>query len=520
MAYASRAATSETWTAPVTAIVAPPPTANGDLHVGHLSGPYLGADVLRRYLISTGHRVVSACSADVNQTYVVTTAEHLGRDPADLAAASYQAISGTFAAAGMGFDVIGMPNPDYTAYVSAWFRQLHGAGVFERRDQPVALDTRRGRTLFEAYASGRCPVCLAATKANICEACGHPNDAGDLFGLHPTGSASGDLVEWGSRAVWVIDLERYRNDLLAHFAGLTTPLRPAASRLIEALFARPLPVFPITFASNWGIPSPLPMGHGEVLNVWAEMVPGHYWWLRAAALAQGIDPASLINTETRYVQYLGFDNSFFYLVAHLALALAGRRAGIEAMLPVAFITNEFLLLENYKFSTSQGHLIWGRDLLSRFPADDVRFYLAWTNPETQQANFSQSDFETVIEREFRTPVSALIRLLAATNPHIVADPESIAIARILSDRFRTAHELATQSLRLVAATISTGLRVALEHGEDPVKRQGLMVIVRALAAGASPLVPDTAQQLWTLAGGTGPYPVTCHDKLVSQGSGG
>ena len=165
---------------PIIAIVAPPPTPNGDLHLGHLAGPYLGADVLRRYLTLRGYRCVSAISVDTNQTYVVTTADKLRMSPAALAQQSYADIKQTLHAADIAFDVIGMPDTAYTAYVKNWFVRLERAGAFDRRESLVPYHPGMERFLFEAYASGRCPVCLAATKANICEGCGHPNQAGDL----------------------------------------------------------------------------------------------------------------------------------------------------------------------------------------------------------------------------------------------------------------------------------------------------------------------------------------------------
>lgn len=101
------------------AIVAPPPTPNGDLHVGHIAGPYFGADVLRRYLKLRGHTAVCALSVDLNQSYVVTTAERLKTDPVTLARQSHSDIAETLGMSGIEFDVVGMPDAEYGAYVSA-----------------------------------------------------------------------------------------------------------------------------------------------------------------------------------------------------------------------------------------------------------------------------------------------------------------------------------------------------------------------------------------------------------------
>jgi methionyl-tRNA synthetase len=484
-----------------TAIIAPPPTPNGDLHVGHLSGPYFGADVLRRYLELRGTPVVSALSVDLNQTYVVTTAERLGTDPAGLAARSHADVTATLQAADIQFGVVGMPDADYDQYILAWFRKLHAANVFSVRRRKVPYDPTRRRFMFESYASGWCPVCLSDTKGNICEACGHPNDAAELLGLYPTGGKPGDTIEMREITEYVLDLERYRASLEHHLRRVVPELRPALARLVEELFAKPLPAFPITFASKWGIAAPFPDSEGLVLNVWAEMVPGHYYWLEAAHRKQGKSEA-LVKTrqDYRYVQYLGFDNSFFYVFAHLALALAAREAGIEALVPDAYVTNEFYLLDNFKFSTSQGHLIWGRDFLRDVSVDEARFHLSWSNPEYNQANFSRDDFERVVAKKFRAPLDHLMKLLG-TLPG--AGAQFSSYSRSLLSRFEDAYEPERSSLRIAALSIANGLVLASalqERGEDP---QVIRGVAQALAAGMAPITPTIASKLWQAAGGKG-----------------
>jgi methionyl-tRNA synthetase len=131
------------------AIVAPPPTPNGDLHVGHLSGPYLGADVLARYLKLKGAKVTSALSVDLNQTYVVTTAERLACEPMGLARKSHREVTDTLNAANIDFDVVGIPNQAYSDYVTSWFEKLYAAGVLKRQKRQAPYDPKRGRVKFE-----------------------------------------------------------------------------------------------------------------------------------------------------------------------------------------------------------------------------------------------------------------------------------------------------------------------------------------------------------------------------------
>jgi methionyl-tRNA synthetase len=488
---------------PITAIVAPPPTPNGDLHLGHLAGPYLGADVLARYFKLRGHCVVKALSVDLNQSYVVTTAERLNVDPRELAAKSHSEVQATLAAAEIEFDV-GMPNHDYTAYVQNWFSRLYSSGALELRNLTFPYDVRRGRSLFESYASGRCPVCLCDTRGNICEACGHPNDASQLFDLYPTGGGRDDPVEIRSQPGVVLDLERWRDALVGSLSRMSPPLRPSLARLIREMLSGRLPSFPVTFPSAWGIQAPFPHCEGLVLNVWAEMVPGHYYWLEQAHAAAG-NSGPLIGkmSQPRYVQYLGFDNSFFYALAHLALALSAREAGLEALIPDTLITNEFYHLENYKFSTSQGHLIWGRDFLREVPADEARFYFAWSNPEFQQSNFSRSDFEAVVAAKYREPLARLKTLVSELPPKVVSLQRRDLMAQALLDRLACAYDSDHPSLRLAAQTIAAGLEAAVDLGRPPVQVDRIRSLAEALAIGAAPLIPAAAAMIWKRLGNSG-----------------
>ncbi|MCM2442300.1 class I tRNA ligase family protein [Agrobacterium vitis] len=487
-------------TAELTVIIAPPPTPNGDLHVGHLSGPYLGADVLRRYLTLQGRDAVAALSVDLNQSYVVTTAERLGTEPLALARKSHADIQTTLSKSQIHFDVVAIPDTAYTQSVSDWFKHLFDTGVIEKHRRLSPFDIKRNRFMFESYATGYCPTCLSGTKANICEACGHPNEASDLLGLYPTGGEAGDPVEMREIDEYFIDLEKWREPLLDHLRHHIPEKRPNLSRLIDELFAKRLAKFPITFPSRWGIPAPFPNADGLVLNVWAEMLPGHFHWIDQACMLRGFEGATARASSVRYVQYLGFDNSFFYVIAHLGLALAARAGGLKHILPTAFITNEFYLLDNFKFSTSQGHLIWGRDLLAETPADDVRFYLAWSNPEYNQANFTREDMERVLDKKFRQPIKRVCELFGGKSGPVSGS----AYAASLLARFETAYDYRHQSLRMAALTVANGLELIESLAKHGTNTDVLRSIVKATACGLAPLASDAALKLWRSIGLDGP----------------
>ena len=491
-----------------TIIIAPPPTPNGDLHVGHLSGPYLGADVLRRYCTLREHDVISALSVDTNQTYVVTTAERLGKDPTTLVHESHKDIITTLNGARIMFDTLGIPTACYNNYVSDWFRRLFDSGALSRGRRTIPFDTVRNRFMFESYASGSCPVCLTDTRGNICEACGHPNDPRDLLGLYPTGGSPNDSIELRDIDEYYLDLESLRTSLAVHLHAAIPEKRPSLARLLEEILSHSLPCFPVTFPSTWGIPAPFPDSDGMVLNVWAEMVPGHYYWINEACKKRNYPSPIGRSTPYRYVQYFGFDNSFFYAIAHLGLALSATNAGIDALLPNAFVTNEFYLLENYKFSTSEGHLLWGRDLLKDLSADEVRFFLAWSNPEYSQANFTRADLDEVVTDKFRKPLARIIQALGdmpfGTEVH--ANPYSSALIA----RFEAAYEVQRPSLRQAAQTVANGLNLLVSLFARGEARPVLRNTARALACGMAPLTPEAALRVLRASNELGPLKWPSH----------
>ncbi len=168
---------------PLHLIVAPPPTPNGDLHVGHLSGPYLAADIYRRYVMQSGQQAVYVVSTDDHQSYVDTTARRLGLSPEALIEQAHRDIQDSLHAYSIGLTHFGQPNPEYIDFVKRFFRTLASKDDIRVQKVPVLFDRQTGTYPVEAFVSGRCPYCLEGTCGGICEGCGHPNSCVDLLGL-------------------------------------------------------------------------------------------------------------------------------------------------------------------------------------------------------------------------------------------------------------------------------------------------------------------------------------------------
>ncbi|KOV61498.1 class I tRNA ligase family protein [Streptomyces sp. MMG1121] len=470
-------------------VTATPPTTNGDLHVGHLSGPYLGADVFSRAQRMLGHTVLYASGGDDHQTYVVTTAQRLGLDPVELAARCNRDIAGTLELAGIDIDAFTSPDDGYRDEVREFFAGLYRAGRLVTRTWTFPYCAQTGRCLLEAFATGYCPECLAGTCGAICENCGHPNDVGSLLFAASTG-AERSVTEPREVEILVLPLEEYREQFTEFYRRRRATMRPHVLRFVEEMLSRPLPDFPVTYPADWGIPVGIDGFDGQVINVWAEMLPGLVHMAESARLSRSPQtPTGVWTRDSGFelVQFLGYDNTFYFSFAHLGLILA--HGGLVE--PTAIVTNEFYHLDGSKFSTSRRHLIWARDLVGKYGPDTVRFHLALGNPEHQPSNFSEDEFLRSVRTRLHEPLHTLATALA---PHagrqVSARPETEALLERYRDRMRRAYTLETFSLRLAAETSANLLALlAARAADDP----GLAVAgLRAFAAQAAPVMPGLA----------------------------
>ncbi|HEU4412531.1 MAG TPA: class I tRNA ligase family protein [Polyangiaceae bacterium] len=481
-------------------ITATPPTTNGDLHVGHLSGPYLAGDVFARRRRALGDDVLYCSGGDDSQTYVVTTAGRLGTTPAALAAESNAQIRATLAAAGVTMDAYTAPDAAYAREVQAFFARLYAAGKLRRRRQAFAYDEAEGRFLFEAYVQGYCPECYAATCGAICEGCGHPNDGASLLDARRGGGGGGGPVARREAETLALPLEDYRAAIEAFYARAGAGMRPHVLRFVDQMLERPLPDFPVSYPSDWGVPVAIDGFEGQVYNPWAEMYPALGHMARAAARARGAGDDPWAEGGRRLVQFLGFDNTFYFSLAHLALALAAP----GAPRPDAIVTNEFYYLDGQKFSTSRRHLIWARELVDKYGADNVRFFLARQAPETQVANFVEGAFRQAVRAELHEPLRRLGARLGdgRAAPRALDEGAHRRFERF-ARRAERAYALETFSPREAAEAAANLLAyladVADADADAPAAELGLSYF----CAHAHPLVPALAERLWAALGHAG-----------------
>ncbi|MEV0678820.1 class I tRNA ligase family protein [Actinosynnema sp. NPDC050436] len=490
-------------------VVAATPTSNGDLHVGHMAGPYLSGDVYARYLRANGRQVIYTTCTDDSQSYVLSTAHRRGTTPEDLVETSTAKIERSLAA--MGTLMPGLPPIDdrYRRTVLDYVADLHAAGRFRSRTVRLPYAKNAGRFLYDGLVSGTCPVCMAGSCGGACETCGHPNNFDELVDPKYTIDPA-DPVVYREQTILVLPMEEYRERLTSYYAARTPRWRPHAKQLIGELLARPLPDVPVTFPGTWGIPAPFPETPGQVLYPWIEAMPASIystWWAAGKLGLPTGDTDQLWRAETdaELVYFHGFDNVYHWGLVDLVMLLAH---GDRYTTPESNVCNEFYDLEGEKFSTSRNHLIWSADLLAEVPRDLVRFFLALTAPEYQRTNFSRDALHSVTTRRLVEPWNALadtVELAMVGVPGVpVTTEDGRRRSAAMLDRFRLCYELPNYSLGRAAETVITQLgrlRALAEsvdgkrNGHSPVAPGDLLLEARTLLACAAPILVDVADAL-------------------------
>jgi methionyl-tRNA synthetase len=490
-------------------VIIGPPTSNGDLHVGHVAGPCIGADVHTRYLRAAGREVVFASGGDDSQTFVVTAAARLGTTPAELVEKSWHLIKGTFEAMAIDLDGFAPSDDGYRAMVYDYVNRLYALGKFRERTVPLPYSERTGKFLVEGFVGGTCPTCLADSRGGFCEACGHPIDFGKLIEPYSI-MDRGDKVTFREASILVFPVEEYRERLIAYYAAREASWRPHPIALMRELLARPLPDYPVTYPVEWGLPAPFPETPGQTINAWLEGMPASMYDTTFAQRRLGLSPpadddAWRAERGNRLVVFMGFDPLWVWGVVHVAELMAHEG---KYLLPDNLLCNEFYDLENEKFSTSKGHVVWARDLVAEVPRDVARFYLNLSAPEHARTNFSRAALDQVAAERLVSPwnelVGAVGKLTAEAGGDGIVLPvpaDTPQLAAAIVSRFCPCYELETFSLtrgaELIAQNVERlrGLAVqALAEDLDPgalrVRLGGLLVQVRALICGAAPILVD------------------------------
>ncbi len=370
------------------------PTPNGTLHVGHLAGPYIAADVYKRYQQIMSRDVHYLSGTIGYQTQVAYKSQQLGLNFHDTAEIYSEQIINTLSAANIQPDVFIRPTktPHYSHIMQTIFSDLLHQGYLTIKEMPALYCATCKKHLFEAYVKGGCPHCrYANATSNECEKCAMVYNDGEL--INPTCNTCNQPAELKPLTRVFFALEPFKNQLLHYYQQIQ--LSNCLQRFIDIAFAKKLPEIPVSYIAKDGIPVPLKNLPQQYIYSQFELA-GRYL-AAVTALAKQLDDSSSWESICQHYTtklFFGYDNAFLRMIIFPAVLLAYNK---NIQLPDLMISNEFYNLDNSKFSTSRGHVITGDVLIKNYSADSVRLYLCYTRPEDKPSNFCLTDFDKFIQ---------------------------------------------------------------------------------------------------------------------------
>lgn len=378
-------------------IISPPATPNGNLHLGHLAGPYLAADFLRRYLLQIGQNTFHITGSDDHQSYVTLKATRSQQSVENVVEHYSNNIRNTLEKYNAAPDLFYRPLCDqsYISFIKEFFVVLYQKGVVRSQLLNMSYCEQCQRWLYEAHLSGYCNDCHSPCGGGSCETCAMPNDGTQL--QQPYCKYCRETPSLRSIEILVFDLQRYSKPLQKYLDQLVLPSHIRS--LKRKLFEKTLPVIAVTHPADWGVTLPIKGFEHQRLCTWSEMAPAYIYASRLANM----------QNQQQTTLLFGFDNSFFYTILLPALYMAYDE---KLKLPNNIVYNEFYLFDQEKFSTSREHAVWAHEIIQYFDSDYLRYYLAATRPEINRTSFSYSAFINLINQDLATNVSHWLLQLA------------------------------------------------------------------------------------------------------------
>ena len=366
------------------------PYANGPVHIGHLAGVYVPADIYARYLRLRGRDVIMIGGSDEHGVPITIKAKAEGVTPQDIVDRYHAIIKDSFKELGISFDIYSRTTSEtHARTASEFFRHLYDNNQFVEKTSMQLYDEKANQFLADRYVTGECPHCHAeGAYGDQCEKCGTSLNATDL--INPKSAITGNTPVLRETKHWYLPLDRWQGNLEkwileGHKEWKSNVYGQCKSWLDLGLQPRA-----VSRDLDWGVPVPVEGAGGKVLYVWfdapigyisntIELLPDSWekWWK---------DP------ETRIINFIGKDNIVFHCIVFPAMLMA---YGDNFQLPDNVPANEFLNLEGDKISTSRNWAIWLHEYLRDFPGkqDVLRYVLTANAPETKDNDFTWRDFQ-------------------------------------------------------------------------------------------------------------------------------
>lgn len=374
-------------------ITAALPYTNGPIHIGHLAGVYVPADIYARYLRLTGHEVAFVGGSDEHGVAISMKAKKEGVSPNKIIDKYHAIIKKSFVDFGISFDNYSRTSAKvHYETASDFFRKLYEQGDFIEENTAQLYDEEAEQFLADRFVTGTCPNCgYEEAYGDQCENCGSSLNATDL--INPKSTITGAVPTLKETKHWFLPLDRYEDFLRKWILeGHKEDWKPNVYGQCKSWIDGGLAPRAVTRDLDWGIPVPVKGGEGKVLYVWFDAPIGYISSTKEWAEREGKDWEPYWKDEnTKLIHFIGKDNIVFHCIIFPAIL----KAHGDYILPENVPANEFLNLEGNKLSTSKNWAVWLHEYLEEFPdmQDVLRYTLTANAPETKDNDFTWKDFQ-------------------------------------------------------------------------------------------------------------------------------
>ena len=500
-------------------ITAALPYTNGPIHIGHLAGVYIPADIYTRYLRGQGKDVAFICGSDEHGVAISLKAKKEGKTPQEIIDTYDQIIRDSFRKFGITFDNYSRTSRKiHHETAQEFFKQLYEKKIFEEINSDQLYDPEAQQFLADRFVLGTCPICQnAEAYGDQCESCGSSLSATEL--INPKSTISGAKPELKKTKHWYLPLNKYENFISDWILkGHKKDWKPNVYGQVKSWIDTGLRPRAVTRDLDWGIPVPLKGELGKVLYVWFDAPIGYISSTKEWADQKGIDwEPYWKDKDTQLVHFIGKDNIVFHcIIFPIMLHASG-----EYILPENVPANEFLNLEGQKISTSKNWAVWLHEYLEEFPEhqDVLRYVLTANAPETKDNDFTWDEFQARNNNELVAIYGNFInRVVVLTHKYYAGEvPKASELLKIDFDvlsemrllpkkigtsielyRFREASQLLMQLARIGNKYLADSEPWKLIKS-NPERVKTIMNTALQIATGLSvlsePILPFTASKL-------------------------
>lgn len=404
------------------------PYTNGPVHIGHLAGVYVPADIFARYLRLKQKDVAFICGSDEHGVAISMKAKKEGISPQEVIDKYHALIKDSFEKFGISFDNYSRTSAEiHHQTASDFFKKLYEQGDFIEETTEQLYDPKAEQFLADRYVSGTCPKCKnEGAYGDQCEACGTSLNATDL--INPKSTITGETPILKETKHWFLPLDRYESFLKEYILeGHKSDWKPNVYGQVKSWIDDGLKPRAVTRDLDWGIDVPVPNAEGKKLYVWFDAPIGYISSTKEWAAKNNKDWEPYWKSDdTQLVHFIGKDNIVFHCIIFPSML----KAHGDYILPEQVPANEFLNLEGNKISTSRNWAVWLHEYLEEFPdkQDVLRYVLIANAPETKDNDFTWADFQAKNNNELVAILGNFInRVVVLVNKYyngVVPQPTS------------------------------------------------------------------------------------------------